>query len=751
MIAKPQLKAYFHAEVLDSEQVFLLAEDKYSVLEGRAYALLTPFLDGRHTIADLAGLLNGKLSYPELLYTLKYLEARGYITEGNTSVSPAQAAFWHQLGLDTATALDRLRSTTVTVRMLGNGTSDALHDALAQMGIQQGEAGSLLVVIADDYTHPALAAINAEALSSGRPWMLVRLVGKSIWVGPLFQPGQTGCWSCLAERIQANRQVQSYVIKKTAQQGPLPVVLGALPTTIAMGAQLAALEIVKWILQGTNPQITGQIMTLDVSSLAMQSHALVRRPQCPICGDPARYQVPKPVQLNQIRKHYTGDGGHRSLLPEETFARYQHHISPITGVVNWLINDSSDKKNGLVYSYMAGHNFAMVRDDPAWLRRNLRSYTGGKGMTDIQAKVGAIGEAIERYSGVYRGDEPVVRGSHQTLGAQALHPHDCLCFSAAQYANRQAWNARADIAYFHKVPQPFDVSQELDWSPLWSLTNATFRYLPTSYCYFGYAEDSQATACIADSNGCAAGNTLEEAILQGFLELVERDCVSLWWYNRVRRPAVDIDSFNIPYLSAVRDYYHQIDRELWVIDLTTDLGIPTFAAISRRTDRPTEDIIVGFGAHLDPTIGLLRAVTELNQFLPTVSNRSADGSTNYAFHVGYAVHWWKTATLASESYLSPDPQIRPRRAADYRNLASDDFRADVQTCIAAADAAGLEMLVQDQTRPDIGMAVCRVVVPGLRHFWRRLGSGRLYTVPVKLGWLSAPTAEDQLNPFSLFF
>jgi len=39
-----------------------------------------------------------------------------------------------------------------------------------------------------------------------------------------------------------------------------------------------------------------------------------------------------------------------------------------------------------------------------------------------------------------------------------------------------------------------------------------------------------------------------------------------------------------------------------------------------------------------------------------------------------------------------------------------------------------------------------VVVPGLRHFWPRYGPGRLYDVPVRLGWLPAPLDESELNP-----
>ena len=62
----------------------------------------------------------------------------------------------------------------------------------------------------------------------------------------------------------------------------------------------------------------------------------------------------------------------------------------------------------------------------------------------------------------------------------------------------------------------------------------------------------------------------------------------------------------------------------------------------------------------------------------------------------------------------------------------------------------MEMLVLDQTRPDIGMPVVKVVVPGLRHFWARFAPGRLYDVPVHMGALESPTAEESLNPVAVF-
>jgi ribosomal protein S12 methylthiotransferase accessory factor len=62
----------------------------------------------------------------------------------------------------------------------------------------------------------------------------------------------------------------------------------------------------------------------------------------------------------------------------------------------------------------------------------------------------------------------------------------------------------------------------------------------------------------------------------------------------------------------------------------------------------------------------------------------------------------------------------------------------------------MEMLVLDQTRADVGMPVVKVVVPGLRHFWARFAPGRLYDVPVTMGWLREPLREEDLNPIPIF-
>jgi ribosomal protein S12 methylthiotransferase accessory factor len=319
-------------------------------------------------------------------------------------------------------------------------------------------------------------------------------------------------------------------------------------------------------------------------------------------------------------------------------------------------------------------------------------------------------------------------------------------FSERQYAEREAHNRSGEKARW--VPELFREGAEIEWSPLWSLSADEPRYLPTSFCYYGYRSPDPLFAR-ADSNGCAAGSVIEEAVLQGLLELIERDAVALWWYNRLQRPAVDLASADDPYVLALIRHYRELRRELWVLDITSDFGVPAFAAISRRVDKDEEDIIYGFGAHLDACVALTRALTEMNQSLESVPMAAGPDAARTYRGSQQAVRWWRTVRAAADRYLMPDPEAAPRRLQDFNRSASDDLRRDILTCTALAESRGIEILVLDQTRPDVDFPVVRVVAPGLRHFWARFGEGRLYDVPLQQGWLTQSRDEAEMNPFAV--
>ena len=752
MFNQPKFKSCFQVEIVESVGVFLLSESDYFVLTGHLYELLVPLIDGNNTVDDIIDILQDKVSSVEIYYGLMLMEQKGYIVEKNDSLPDEElSAFWNILNIETRLVKDRLKSTRVSVKSLGKIKTQPFINILESLNISVAEIGNIEVVLTDNYLHKELDIFNQKALQSQRPWMLVKPVGTVIWIGPIFYPGKTGCWECLAQRLRANRPVETFIQKQKGISTSFSTSLGVLPSTLQTGLNLAATEVAKWIAQD-NHFLDSALLTFDTLSLKTENHILVKRPQCHCCGE-AEYlnnREPTPIVLVSRKKTFTGDGGHRCFSPEETLKKYEHHISPITGAVRGL-RQVSKIENGLAHNYIAGHNFATLFDGLYFLRQNIRGRSAGKGKTDSQAKASALGEAIERYSGVFQGNEIRQKGSYKKMGQVAIHPNACMNFSEEQYKMRLQWNASSRCtSMFQMVPEPFDEEIEIEWTPVWSLTHQEFKYLPTAYCYYGYQKLPK-PYCWADSNGTAAGNSKEEAILQGFMELVERDSVALWWYNRVQRPLVNLDSFDEPYFLALKNYYHSINRDLWVLDLTSDFNIPVFAAISKRTDKGVENITFGFGAHFDPKIGILRALTEANQLLPAVLSVAHDGSTEYLYSDELAIEWWKTATLENQPYLVPDASAVPKIYSDYLQLGSDDLKEDVMTCVKIAEKLGMETLVLDQTQPDIGLSVVKVIVPGMRHFWKRWGSGRLYDVPVKLGWLPVALKENELNPFPIFF
>jgi oxazoline/thiazoline synthase len=747
MISIPIFKSHLHVEVIPGEGALILSEEAARALHGNAYEKIVPLMDGGHSRDEIVNALAGQVDAARVYYVLNGIEAKGYLTDPIPGIPASVVAFWHGAGIEPAAALAALRNRRVAVQTMGEVDSAAMLSALAAMGFELGtqEQADLWLVLTDDYLRADLAGINAVALQTNRPWLLVRVTGRELWLGPLFQPGETGCWVCMRQRLERNRAVHRFVVEKKNLATPPFTALGALPATEAAACQMAAVVAAQF-LAGAVSGLTGKVLSLDWATLTPQTHALVRHPHCPACGA-AQTPAIKPMQLQPGRVAFVRDGGQRSVGPEQTLKKYEHLISPITGVVRMLAPVRQD--GGVAHVYMAGHNPAMKMDRLDHLKQGLRNASSGKGMTDAQAKVSALCEAIERYSGELMGGElRITRALQDWKHGEASHPNDVMLYSWQQYAERKAWNKKG--SRFNRVPEPLGENTPVDWTPLWSLTAQRHKYLPTQLVYYGAkASDGDNTLyAMACSNGNAAGNTLEEAILQGFLELVERDAVALWWYNRLRKPGVAVETFGEAYLLDLAEHYRQhYQRLTWALDLTSDLGIPAFVAVSKVVEGEEERLLFGCGCHLDARIALQRAFAEMNQMLGMAHGE--DGALSLEDSV--TLEWLRHATVADQPYMAADPNSPLKSFSDYPIQHSGEFLEDINHCRSIIEAQGMEMLVLDQTRADVGMPVVKVVVPGLRHFWARYAPGRLYEVPVKMGWLEKPLREDELNPIPMFF
>lgn len=753
------LRRHLAPETVEGDAVYLVGESGVTGLQGRYVPLLVALLDGsRYAPTILAELQGSGVPAAEAVAMLGSLDSAGLLVRyaPAPSADPATLAYFDAAGIDALAAVDRMMATTVGLYVLdqtdaGRLLAAELADALRGAGLQVEPVtaplavpGRLTVVACADYGDAALAAVDAEHRRAGSPWLIVKPTGAQVWAGPVFRPDAGPCWTCLATRLTANRPVHAHV---RAQRAPDAVVAPPVdirfPPTVRLACAAAALIASSWLVgpPGSVRSAADRIWTCAGPALTVVEHPVGTRPQCPTCGDPGivARRAARPVELGPRQKASFGDGGHRAATPEETLQRYRHLISPVTGVVTEVRRD--ERGPAFFQSCRSGLNRAATAPGMAGMRSALRCENGGKGVTAVAAEVGALCEAVERHSGTFHGDEAMGRGSFRELAGCAVHPDTYRLFAPRQFARRAAWNAGHSL--FQQVPEPFDVDAVLSWTPVWSLTEQRHRLLPTASLYYGAPGPGGLTA---DSNGCAAGASLEDAVLQGLLELVERDAVGIWWYNRTAAPGVELDLAD-PWVRELSAVYTGLGREVWTLDVSSDLGIPVVVAVSRRVGAPREDIMFGFGAHLDRAVAVRRALTELNQSMPAMIEMERIGPP--ADDVDMC-RWMGGATLADHRYLAPAQHLDPLPPTEPGHVVAIDLHADVMTVRAALESRGLEVLVLDQTRPDVGLPVVRMVVPGLRHFWSRFAPGRLFDVPVQLGRVAAPTPFDQLNPFPIF-
>ena len=744
-------KRHLRVATVPAEAVYLVSERGVTALSGPCIERLAPLLDGTRSIAQLTREVSADMAAAEVKSLLDRMSDADLIdfrrpSGPGAAAAPdaAAAAFWALAGLDPDEAAHATGTAAVEIVAVGSVDVAAAAAACAESGLTcrgQGAAGTAVsLVLCEDYLDRRLAAVNARHLASGRPWLLARPGGAAAWIGPMFQPGAGPCWACLETRLAGNRD-EAHLLRRVLGPRAFPAAPPAsLPATRMAAVRLAALEVAKW-LAGLRAEEQQAIYILDLLALRGRHHAVHRRPQCARCGTPGMMAV-RGHQPPAVTRAGTGPAaGRRRGGAERVLKEYGHLVDPVTGIVAELRRD--ERCPGFQHAFVSGRNRALVASTVAGLRGVSRHPNGGRGVTEQEARAGALGEAIERYSSTRHGDEPTVRGSLRSLGTQALHPNACLLFDQRQFDDRARWNAVC--APFHRVPEPFDETAETDWTPLWSLLTGERRLLPTEMLFFQPSAERGPASTPADSNGNAAGESMEDAIVRGFLELVERDAIALWWYNRTRQPGVCLRSFGDPWLSGLPERYGRLGREVWVLDTTSDLGIPVMAAISRRTGETTEDIVYGFGAHFDPRIALRRALTELGQLLPSAGGAGA--GRGYGADDPRLVSWWTNATVASQPYLRPQPGC-PLRAADYGRRRRGYPGLDGIAAIARR--AGLDILILDQTRPDIGMPVVKVVVPGMRHFWPRFAPGRIFDVPVRLGRLPRPAEYSELNPVPVY-
>ena len=702
----PVFRNDIRIKIVPPDLCFFFYETGYEVLESHLICLIAPLINGKNSVSTIARKLKAELTSFDLECLLLLLEDEGFFEESMDESVQGFDLFSEVLGITAKIFENEIKRSRINLVTFGHVSPEPFRSTIQNLGIKITEKAEFTVVLTDSYLRHELMAFNEKAIRKKMRWMLIKPTGTVFWSGPAFAYQHPPCWECTARRLTENLRAQTFPngLERNLKQKLLQV---------SAAFDLAAIHILKNL--KSQDSETSTIQTLDLKTMKLETHLITRSDQCSFCSKKKSLRSPK-ITLKSQRP----GTNHRSASAEQTFEKYKHLISPLTGIVHEITFAES---NTAFYSATAKHAFVIPPEKEYPLVLRLKRTSMGKGLTPQSSATGALCEALERHSGIFRGNENRIKASFNELNGAAIHPYTFLNFSDSQYKNREELNQSNSQNDW--IPAPFNETRKIEWTPVWSLTQNTMKYVPTAYCYYGYFLPPKQRFCRADSNGNASGNTLEEAILYAILELVERDAVALWWYNRIQRSSIDLESFRLPFVSALQEEYRKLGRSIRVFDVTSDFDIPVFAAVSSMNVH--SQFIFGFAADYDPQAAVTRALMEMNQFIDTPGRNFEE-------------------TLNTLKFLLPEPKVSEKHFEDFPGRRRIDYSKEIMRFVKLAEKWNMETLILNQTRPDIALPVVKVIVPGMRQFWARFAKGRLFDIPAQLGWLKTPLRQHELNP-----
>ncbi len=216
----PRFAPNFTVYVLPPNVVCLYSEDRKFLLHGELYcALASAIGEGRRSFRQLVRELKQDFPSDKIHEALtRLLDRRFVVAKPGASLDTA-AAYWASLGLPPETAEQNLKKCPVRIQSIDVQGAAQLSAALRRLGVRVLQrSADLTVTLVNDYLEGRLAELNRRHLSDRKPWLLVQPSGIFPLVGPVFNPGKSACWTCLAERMNRNREIKALLDRRGARR-----------------------------------------------------------------------------------------------------------------------------------------------------------------------------------------------------------------------------------------------------------------------------------------------------------------------------------------------------------------------------------------------------------------------------------------------------------------------------------------------------------------------------------------------------
>jgi ribosomal protein S12 methylthiotransferase accessory factor len=372
-------------------------------------------------------------------------------------------------------------------------------------------------------------------------------------------------------------------------------------------------------------------------------------------------------------------GTQRSVSPAETLERVRPHFGEI-GITR-LANITGLDRIGIPVTLAMRPNAATL------------SNGSGKGFSLEAALTSGAMEAIELFH-AEQAERPTFQLPYDSLPPNRI-PIEDLPLTRHNLFNTwwpYRWTLGWDIMNQEEVPVPW-----------WLVHMGEHSLRPRDLYTF------QVT-----SNGLASGNNLLEAINAGLFEVIERDAVTchrlVWDRLKKAPPQVDVRTIEFPLVCELMERLAAAKVGLVLFDCTIDTAVPVYMAHIYDLQVRLLGHYRGYGAHLDPEVAMIRAITE------AVQGRCIyiAGSRDDVFR-----HSYLRLKQSNDSALISAIQAMTG-TVDARQRVSEatpTFEGDTHLALRKLRAAGLDRaIVVDLTKIGLPIDVVKVVVPGLEGY-----------------------------------
>ncbi|WP_019638724.1 TOMM precursor leader peptide-binding protein [Paenibacillus fonticola] len=602
--------------------------------------------------------------------------------------------------------------------------------------------GDIVLVIQEHDNSAFFHEAQHALLPRGIPWLGAYVaLGEGI-VGPLNRPGMAGCFQCAETRLSlagSNRkEVEEMLLQLVSPDYVPDYSFEISPAAINYIAHIIASETTK-VLRGDIANTEGHVHVIQLSDLCSSIHYVLPDGTCPVCGG-LPDDSPEAAEISLTACLKLNDSYRCRSMGELQAVLVKDYWDERTGIFNDKQLDLLSPFAGVAINLPLGY---------------YNEVTGGRSHSYTDSELAAILEGLERYCGVTpRGKRTIVYDSYSRLKADAIDPSNVGFHAKEQYE-------QPDFPFM-----PFDPDSEMEWVWGYSFLQKRPVLVPQLLAY--YSLGAGGGFVYETSNGCALGGSLEEAILYGIFEVVERDSFLLTWYARLPVPRLDPSSAGDPELEMMIDRLQAVTGfELHLFNTTMENGIPSVWALGKGRKGHGVNLICAAGAHLDPVRAAKSAIHELSGMIPMAEKRFRERRQEARAMLDDSL---LVQQMEDHSLLYSLPEAeerlqfllderRPVRtfAEEFRDVpANEDLTDDLKQLIQGFSRLKMDVVVVDQSSSETlqnGLRCVKVLIPGMlpmtfgHHLTRLTGLNRVLEVPMKLGYVNQGLTPQELNPY----